>query len=293
MEQCLLPPSLHRLTSFSVDSRFADQYYAGTADFLIRLPSKMPNVMRIALSSVEIPEVPYVFSATAGNLAFQVILGGTAYVGDISAGNYTGAGLAAMVQAVIRAVSGGGLNTATCTYDASSNRFSFGATSSYSLLLWDPSMAVSGQSRYWGLGYYMGVRAAPPLPIYVPSSGGYTAPNSPQIAVPPYMLLQLRCPDMMENTIHRVGSGGYVQALAKLVLRQGAYVFNYDDAGNMLRKENVFKQPTSITQLRISLVDAYGNLVDMGDTDWSMTFEIMEVISSCEYAALNTAYGRC
>ena len=80
------------------------------------------------------------------------------------------------------------------------------------------------------------------------------------------------------------------------MLRSGAYQIQYDDAGNLLRKENVFQQPVSLTQLRISLVDAYGNLVDMGDTDWSMTFEIMDIVSSCQYAELNRGRitaGRC
>jgi hypothetical protein len=98
---------------------------------------------------------------------------------------------------------------------------------------------------------------------------------------------------MLENTIHRTAGGSFVQALAKLVLRSGAYKIQYDDAGNMLRKENVFQQPTSVSQFRVSLVDAYGELVEMGDTDWSMTFEVMEVVSSCQYSELNRAYARC
>ena len=291
MDQSLLPPSQTRITSFSVDSRFADQYYHGTSDFLIRLPSKMQNVMRIALCSVELPEVAYVFSAAAGNLAFTVISGGVTHSGAIPAGNYHGPGLALAVKAAIVAA---GVASATCSYDISSNRFSFGPGPgpAYSLLLWDTSNnEINSRSRFWGLGYNMGVRTLPPLPIYVASA--YTVSESPQFDVPAYTLLQIRCPDMMENTLHRTASGSYVQALAKLILRSGKYQYQFDDGGNLLRKENVFKQPTSITQLRISLVDAYGNLVAMGDTDWSMTFEIMEVISSCEYAALNAAYGRC
>ena len=287
MEQTLLPPSQTRLSCFSVDSRFADQYYAGTADFLIRLPSKMQNVMRIALNSVEIPQVAYVFSAAAGNTGFSV--GGTSH--DISEGNYTAVQLAAAVSAV------SGLD---CSYNSITNRFGFINTTGSVFNLYMAgglptscvvTPTVAGLSRYWGLGYNMGFRPSPVVTL-----GSHTtlwATESPQITAPPYMLLQLRCPDMMENTLHRLGSGSYVQALAKLVLRQGVYQINTDDLGNLLRKENVFKQPTSITQFRISLVDAWGNLVDMGDTDWSVSFEIMEVVSSCEYAALNSAYGRC
>jgi hypothetical protein len=43
------------ITSLSLDSRFADQQFAGTGDFLIRLPSTIKNVTRVALVSVELP----------------------------------------------------------------------------------------------------------------------------------------------------------------------------------------------------------------------------------------------
>jgi len=292
----------------SIDSRFADQYYHGTSDFMIRLPSTMRNCMRIALSSIELPEVAYVFTEAAGNTCFSV--DGVVY--DISEGTYTANQLA---SAITTAAEG----TLDCSYNSITNRFSLSAASTASVVLACPvplasvcagpcpPSSVAVKTRYWGIGYNMGFRIiydkvdmygktiydATQYPITVVAGEVVTACQSPQIAPPPYTLLQVRCPDMMENTLHRTASGSYVQALAKLVLRRGEYQIQFDDAGNMLRKENVFQSPTSLTQLRISLVDAYGNLVEMGDTDWSMTFEIMEVVSSCQYNELNRAYGRC
>jgi len=292
MEQSLLAPSQYRLTSMSIDSRFADQYYHGTSDFMIKLPSSMRNVMRIALSSVELQEVAYVFSAAAGNTSFTV--SGVTYT--IPDGNYTPQQLA---SAVNTALSG----TLDCSYNSITNRFQFTAgADSFTMLLFgstDPSGScvsgcpntdISKRKRYWGIGYNMGFRDQY---IGVPSGKTVVACQSPQTAVPAYYLVQLRCPDMMENTLHRTESGSSVQALGKIVLRNGAYALQTDDAGNLLRKENVFQSPTQIATLRISLVDAYGDLVEMGDTDWSMTFEIMEVINSCQYNELNRAYARC
>jgi len=320
MEQTLLPPSQTRLTSMSIDSRFADQYYHGTSDFMIKLPSTMRNVMRVALSSVELPEVAYVFSAKAGNTCFDVSSGGGPWQTlNISDGNYTAEQLAVAVSVALQGVSG----DFDCSYNPITNRFTFTTLGvAYDLILACknpvgglcdgpcPVKPVAGRKRFWGIGYNMGFRItykqdasnntiydATLYPFQVTVGGPLTACQSPQIAAPAYTLLQLRCPDMMENTLHRTATGSYVQALAKLVLRPGpgpgAYHIQYDDAGNMLRKENVFQQPTSISQFRVSLVDAYGELVEMGDTDWSMTFEIMEVVSSCQYNELNRTYGRC
>jgi hypothetical protein len=281
MDQNVLPPSQTRITELSIDSRFADQYFQGTADYMIRLPSIMRNVMRISVGSTEIPVVAYVFSKRAGNTNFTV--GGAPL--DISAGTYNAAGLATMVTATI----GGGI---TCAYDASSNRFSFtnSGGAPVTLTLQSTISAIAGRSRFWGLGYNLGFRQQI---VVVPAGGTVTAPASLQIDPPAYMLLQVQCPDILEGTLHRLEDGAYVQALAKVVLKNGAYVTNFDDAANMLRKENVFKQPTSLTQIRIRLLDAYGNLVDMGDTDWSVTFDVVEIVSSCLYSELKNAYGRC
>jgi len=84
---------------------------------------------------------------------------------------------------------------------------------------------------------------------------------------------------MLENTIHRTEDRSFVPALGKIVLRSGSYTVAYDDASNLLLKENVFPRPTALTQLRFTLVDAYGKLVQMGDTDWSLTVEVTEIIN--------------
>lgn len=301
MEQTLLPPSQTRLTSMSIDSRFADQYFHGTADFSIRLPNTMRNVMRIALSSVELPAVAYVFSAKAGNTCFTVTHDGSGEVIDISEGNYTPEQLADAVSAALESYD------IVCSYDPIANRFrlsNMGVTAvSLTLTCDDPLISPCAgpckpgsnvaNIRFWGLGYNMGFRTQT---VVIPSGETVVACESPQIAPPPYMLLQVRCPDMLENTLHRTASGSFVPALAKLILRSGAYSTQFDDASDMVRKENVFPAPTSLTQLRVSLVDAYGRLVDMGDTDWSMTFEIMEIVSSCQYSELGRGLinaGRC
>jgi len=298
MDQTILPPSQFRLTLVSVDSRFADQYYHGTSDFQIRLPSTMRNVMRLSLASIELPEVAYVFSAKNGNVCFTIdgtvvtIPDSSYFLGSLTL-------VTVINDAIDRAFDPTGSPPAAyavqCFYDIPSNRFSFtNATGAdVTITLTSPEScneacteSVAQNDKYWGIGYNLGFRDKV---INVPAAAAKVATQPPQVTSPAYYLLQVRCPDTMENTLHRTGQGSFVQALAKVVLRNGAYVINYDDMGNMLRKENTFRSPTSISQLRVSLVDAYGRLVEMGDTDWSMTFEMMEVISSCQYNELNQA----
>jgi len=152
-----------------------------------------------------------------------------------------------------------------------------------------PDAMIAARTKDWGLGFNLGFSKSQLANL---SSGPVTAANSPSLGPAAYYLLQLQCPDMMDNTIHRVSGGGTVPAFAKLVLRSGFYQVQFDDGANLVRKENTFAQPTSIAALRVRLVDAYGSTVDMGETDWSMTFDVMEVVSSNLYGELNRAYAR-
>jgi len=284
-------PSELRVTTMSIDTRFADQVYGTTADFMIRMPATMRNVGRVALTSTEIPQVVYVFSSAAGiaNVNFTVIdiSSGVTTALDISEGNYTAAELAEAVTTAMEVDVSGAL-----VYDAIGNRFSFVNTGggAYSVALQSEDANVAARAKDWGLGYNLGFRGHLVTVISSPVMG--TA--SPSLGAPAYLLLQLQCPDMMENTLHRLADGSFVQALAKVVLRPGVcgagyYQVQYDDARNGLRKENVFVRPTAMTQLRIRLLDAYGVVVAMGDTDWSMTLEFTEVVSLGVSNALNRA----
>jgi hypothetical protein len=259
-----------RVTTLSIDSRFADQYYSGTADFLIRLPSIMRNVSRIALTSVEVPQVAYVFSAAAGNTSFFIDISGVRVTGGIPDGNYTSATLTTALNLAIAGL--------VFSYNSVTNRFSItnGLGAPVAITL-SASFTTASTVRYWGLGYWLGFRTQT---FVLPAAATVTATAAPITTPPAYALVQVQCPDMIESTLHRTAAGSYVPALAKIVLRGGAYVTQYDDAANLVIKENIYPSQTAITQLRITLVDANGALVQMGDTDWSLTLEVTEVVSS-------------
>lgn len=260
-----------RRTVLSIDSRFADQYFDGTAEFSIRLPSIMRNVSRIELTSVEIPQVAYVFSARCGNTSFFYDVSGVRFTGSIADGNYTPDQLATAVTDAFAV----DISDVSVTYNSITNRFSISNTSGTPFVL-TLAASYAGRTRYWGLGYWMGFREQT---LFVGSSP-VVAVSSALTDPPAYALIQLQCPDMVESTLHRIDLGSYVQALAKVVLRDGAYQIQFDDGGNCVAKENVYPTPTAISQLRFRMVDAYGVTVDMGDTDWSLTLEVTEVVSS-------------
>jgi hypothetical protein len=101
MSHEFLQSSKIKFTSLSVDSRFADQNYGSipdTTDFQIRLPETIKNVMRIRLSSVEIPPVEYTFSDDKKNCSGIIVDSAGARGFSIPPGNYTLDTLAAAVD---------------------------------------------------------------------------------------------------------------------------------------------------------------------------------------------------
>jgi hypothetical protein len=276
MEQAILNPAKYIITDLSIDTRFADQYHDGTADVTFRLPDNYKNIMRLAVSSVEVPLVEYAFSERRRNVT-------------IAEGNYGPVALANAIQTAFHDNVVQDVSSYTCSYDTIADRFTFSSGvggTTFRLCLIDPSGGCY-ENRYWGLGYYMGFRLR-----VLTGSTSYTGTQPPQLGPTPYYLMQVSCPDQVETTVHATGQQTWIPALAKIVLRGSVYTMQFDDGANRLRKEITFLGPTNVGRMRVRLVDPYGQTADLGDVDWSMTFEITAVMNSVTYEGLAGAFGR-
>lgn len=292
MEQTLLDSSKYRIYSMSIDSRFADNVYGGTEDFLIRLPSTYRNIARIALSSVELPAVEFLFSERHGNTTLRVDASGDGFrTLEIFEGNYD--------QCTFVNV----LKSAFQTLDASFNVTLFNIPGAICITSPRPftlnpvssNPTIAARPNYWGLGYSAGFRNKGPLIAELdPDTNLYAlcASAPPLLQPTPYYLLQLQAPDLLENITHRVFTGASIPAFAKLVLRNGFYHLQFVDGSDYMRKEFTFLAPTTISQFRIKLLDPYGNAVDMRGMDWSSTFELYEVVNSRTYNTMSLTYER-
>lgn len=286
MDQTLLDTARYNITMFSVDSRFADKYYSGTGDFQIKLPSPMKNIMRVALSSVEIPNVEWLFSATHGNITFEWKHIGYAWnSATISQGNYTPDEFAAAISAAMGA-------EFTVTVSSITGLMTItkigGPAGEFSLRLASTIDKLARRRTHWGIGYYMGFRERE-----LTSVGGVLTGTSIVLTqTSAYYLVQLMTPDSVEPLSHRLADGSWVGAFAKIALRDGTYTIDFDDGGNMLRKENTYLSPVNITNIRVRVIDPFGDTVNLLDMDWSLTLELYEVMNSRVYSAISETYGR-
>jgi hypothetical protein len=298
--QELVQSSRYKITSLSVDSRFADQNYGNppdTSDFMIRLPEPIKNVMRIRLSSIEIPPVEYTFSVEKGNVAGTLVVPATGtFPFSIPEGNYSATGLAAVLQTSLNTASTG----FTCVLDPISGRIVIqNSAGDFTLNFGSTDINVCSRKTHWGLGYFLGFRVP-----FVESSGpvstmrsitsvafkavGYAAPLISQNT---YYLMQIQTPELLETIRHRVEGNAAIPAFAKIILKNNGYGIDMDDNSNDVWKEFTFLAPTNISQLRIKLLDPFGVPIRLTTTDWSATFELTEVVNSHTYETLNKTYA--
>jgi hypothetical protein len=304
MDQELLDASRYQIYSVSLDTRFADQYYppsvtypqdncspdTGTADIMWRMPHTYRNIMRIGLSSVELPEVEYLFSGKNGNLNFSVSVGGGPIQNlTIEAGNYRSTEIVIELQAVLQDAFGAAF---TVGLDLVSGKLTFThATQPFQIWWASSDPAIATQRREWGLGYNLGFREKVVTSV---GSGPYTMTPTSILRVQPaaYYLLQLLIPEPVEAISHRLADGTSIPVFAKLVLRENWYHLQFDDNSNLLRKEYTFLTPVNVASVRLRLLDPYGRLVRIFDMDWSATLEFYEVKNSRTYHAIQQSYAR-
>jgi hypothetical protein len=294
MEQGLVEASKYQISIQSLDSRFSDLKNNVNSEFRIRLPMPIKNAIRVRLASVELPLVEHAFSAIKGNDTFAIrVANGIRFIqsGRLSPGNYTASGLVSAVQNMLQNIH----SSFTCVLDPISGFITIANpvipfVIDFSSLVSD----IANRPTHWGLGYYMGFRDTVVTSLYNSTSSTYSVMTGSVINVQatPYYLLELKCPDKVVNVTHRISSETYVDAFAKLVLRDSYYQIQFDDGSNLMRKEYTFMAPVSIPFFQVSLLDPWGKLVNMLDADWSLTLEVTEVVSSKTYKQLALGFQK-
>lgn len=258
----------------NIDSEFREHLWQPPTDFSVKL-APIKNVIRIRMASVELSNTFYVFSRYRQNLSIRLIcdLAGTDYTFTISPGNYTASGLVKAIQDQFDAA---GL--------VPHYRISLSTITGHVTIQNDSSLIFTMDFRtennefkhvFWGLGYNIGFRSK-----YYSTMFSYTSESIIDVIVDQYLFLKVNNYNNVEQSLK---SGGMFTAFAKLILKDGKYTKLFDDTANLLTKEIIFAQPTDISKFEIQLVDKYGEIVNNLDTDWSIAFEVTEVMNGRLY----------
>jgi hypothetical protein len=292
----------------NVDSRFRPTLTEPVGNFLYRLEHTYKNVIRVRVASIEIPNTFYTFTTARQNVSFVVTtkdLGGitrslTILIAD---GNYTISELITEIQDQLNA----GLRNPYGIYinialDVNSGKITIACQGL--IAVWS-SGALPNYENYpvtfdfstprpstrhggIGIGYNLGFRQA----IYVPNPNAIAA--GPSATPTSYPLTGEAIVDTVEDTYLLLGlndlhtlehrtTSNYFQMMGKIIVREDKNAIIYDDGSSLVTNQIIFPSPQNLTNLQISLLDAYGEIIDLNGLNYSVTFEITEVLNTRLY----------
>jgi hypothetical protein len=138
----------------------------------------------------------------------------------------------------------------------------------------------------FGLGYHLGYRqktykventstsTVPTLTAY-----SLTGEGCLDVVGDHYMFLAVNDLYTVEQKTHQ----NYFQVLAKIIIREEKQTVIYDDGATLLSNEIIFPSPVDLKILRVKLLDAYGEVIDLCDMNFSFSLEITEVLNTKLY----------
>lgn len=262
----------------NVDTRFRDNPGITNAGFCtIRLPRTYKNITSMRLSSIELPNTWYDFSATQENTNFTV----SGVQCTISDGNYTATSLASAMTASVSARVGFSMGVG---FDLISGKCTLSAATPFSLdftpAITSGTCCVTRDANVrpfdTGLGSYLGFISN----IYTNASS-YTGETITNIWANSYVLLNL---EKYEAIDHLSFNGTSIPAFAKVVVTGGKGAVIYGDGANTITNKVIFPEPENISVIKLKLTDCYGRPLNLY-TNFSFTLEMQEVVSSKLYSA--------
>lgn len=274
----------------SIDSQFRENPRGSTAgDFWWHLVAPIRNVLRVRITSVELPNNYKFFTAERKFTTLNIIRDVSSYEIIVPNGNYTVGDMIDELETGIAAYSD--LSGMTFNFSEITGKFTICSPFPFTL---DPVSGGHIRPFNYGLGWFMGfsyglhdaVETGVGTGDYCLSSDGCA-----DFAGDNYLLLKVNDFDCVVHTVAVYSEGlpaqeNAITALAKLVLREPKNYMTFDDAGNQHIKEVVFQNPRDLLRFHIQLLDDFGDVIDMCSSQFSFSLEVMEVLNPSLFDAV-------
>jgi hypothetical protein len=265
------------------------------SDFTYPFEHPYKNVIRLRVASVEIPNVWYDFSkANYSNTSFVItaadissnIRTATILIAD---GNYTNATLISAIQTALT-------NQLQTPYgmffsilqDPVSSKVSIifrgvaapgapnptqVATPFHIQFLTNP--LFKAQPFNYGLGYNLGFLIKDISGTTVYDISGYAVQGTSIINTSPdnYIFLAINDYNTVEQQINKTT----FSTLAKIIVNTAKNQTIYDDGRNLLSNDIIYPSPVDLKQIKVRLLNTYGQPLDLVNSNFSFSLEITEV----------------
>lgn len=283
----------------NIDSRFRKSYLEPPTDFLYQFAHPYKNVIKGRVASVEIPIGFYNFSKSKKNTMFRI--DATDYTGNIhflqitiEDGDYTPECLISKIQeqmdgirdmyGLFFRISLDKINRrVTITHDGSApppcppgpthNPVNYGIT----------FMMIGQEDRKFdfGLGYNLGF-----CKQFYCVDGPFCVTGESLIHTTGDNYFLLSIDDYY--TVEQKTNNDYIKCLAKILVKRDHNGIIFDDGYTVLSNDIIFPRPVDLKQVRVRLLDCYGVPIDLHSMNFSISFEITEVMNIQMYDEYRT-----
>lgn len=245
----------------NIDSRFRDKtLFKNAGKFTHTLMDKLKNVHYVRVSSIELPNMYYTFTAVKDNLSFQIVVDDYEFEVHIAEGSYTSDLILNYIQDELTVINTDHGYNFKISFSEISSRISFYDD--------DPTptsftINFSNQGLGPSLGYHLGFREN----VYS-GAGRYTSESVLDTVGDHYVYVRVNDYGLIYNDVANR------RLLAKVILNKNKTFLVQDNEANFLTKTYKFHQPVNVDRLEIELLDPLGRTLDLVGQDYSMTLEV-------------------
>ena len=263
----------------NIDSRFrVNPDITSGSNFFFMLPATIRNVLRLRLTSIEFPNNYYQFTLKRMNVCFRVIykVGETAMGVPICIpdGNYTASEMETTLNDIFTAVPE--INWLSVKFTPETGHFEFTGNQSFAI---DPTFESKERLFDYGLGYYLGfkrsLRRARSEGSGTDTVWKLESDCTANFAGDSYLFLRINDYACVRHSFN----GNAMNVFAKIIINQAKNDMTFDDYAGDHLKEVVLTGPEDLKRLQIQVLDAYGEIVDLGCVNFSFSLEILEVMN--------------
>jgi hypothetical protein len=283
----------------NIDSRFRKTDLEPPTNFQYEFAHPYKNVIKARVASVEIPIGFYHFSRVKKNTMFRIdavdYLGNHHYLQvTIEDGDYTPISLIEAIQDQFDAfrdtyglffritlnpinrkvtICHDGSAAPPCPIRPTHCPVSYGLTF--------VMIGLENRNYDFGLGYNLGFNnhfycVDAPFCVTGESLISTTGDN--------YFLLAI---DDFYTVEHKTNDT-YIQCLAKILVKRNENGIIFDDGYTVLSNDIIFPRPLDLKQVRVRLLDMYGETIDLHNLNFSISLEITEVMNIQLYDSYRT-----
>lgn len=267
----------------NIDSRFRDFTTDSSSKFTFKLLTPVKNVLRIRITSIEMPNNYYIFSAARRNITLYIRFNSTTAIITIPPGNYDAYSLETTLNDIFTKNS---LAWLAASFNPLNGKFTFTGTQPFIL-----NTVCSGDETFdrpydYGLGYNLGFKRGMFDSESVNGKNLVVSDLCATFAGDPYVFLKINAFDCVRQTV----TGSDFTALAKIVLKEPKNFMSFDDYASQHAKEITFPNPQDLSRFQIQLLDPYGNNIDMCSSQVSFSIEVLEVRNLSLYNTIRDAF---